>query len=82
MSVAMLPPNAGSPSHHKALTTVARAAAIVCACGAGFGATCGLLSPEDGPLLGYAVPIVAGLVIGVALALGYHNLINAAARSR
>jgi hypothetical protein len=67
---------------HKTMVWAAMLASMICAAGAGFGLVVGLLSPGDGALAGYAVPIVAGIVLAVAVATGWHMLQTAASRVR
>ena len=79
------PPNGIPPAvhnHHKAMAWAAMLASMVCDAGAGFGLAVGLLSPADGILTGYAVPIIAGIVLAVAVATGWHMLQTAAPRVR
>lgn len=81
-----IPPPPGTPpavhNHHKAMVWAAMLASMICAAGAGFGLAAGLLSPADGVLTGYAVPIIAGIVLAVAIAAGWHMLQTAAPRVR
>jgi hypothetical protein len=71
-----------SDTHHRAMVWVAMLASMICAAGAGFGLVTGLLSPADGALAGYAVPIIAGIVLAVATGAGWHMLQTAAPRVR
>jgi hypothetical protein len=73
-------PRTAKATHHKAMLSLARGAAVGSAAGAGFGAAMGLLSPGDGMTAGYLVPIAAGIVLGGVAAVGWENLITAAPR--
>lgn len=69
-------------SYHKRNTALAKAAARVCATGAGFGVAAGLMSPDDGVLHGQFLPVVLGAVIGGVIGLAWEIAINLAARVR
>jgi hypothetical protein len=69
-------------NYHKGLAVLALVATIISAGAAGFGTALGLMSPDDGMVSGYVMPIVAGLTVGAVAGICWHVLIVAACRVR
>ena len=79
---ASTPPTAPARNHRQCMESLAKAASIGCACGAGLAVATGLMSPEDGLLTGVVVPVSAGVVLAGAAACGWHMVQTAAVRVR